>query len=62
MRRMTNPSRRRWFAGRYRKSGALPSGSRDDASSLPTSSPGHFGDGLIKPQPRRLTWSENCNC
>ncbi len=36
-------------AGRCRKSGALPRGSRNDASSLPTSSCGRSGGGLTKP-------------
>jgi SRSO17 transposase len=36
-------------AGRSRRSDASPSASRSEASSLPTSSPGHSGDEHIKP-------------
>ena len=35
------------------------SGSRDDASSPPTSSPGHSGDELIKPQPGKAFKQKN---
>ena len=49
-------------AGRFRKSGASPPGSRSDASSPRASSPGRFDDARTKLQRDARTRSEECYC